>query len=383
MITRIVIIGGHIQALGLARQAHALGIEVVLYLTEPYSITKYSNSINQVIHGTTKTFLSDINRFALPENKTLLLPTNDEFITLLADHYDVLSTHFTLGIPDPQTIRLFEDKRNTSLFAQREGIPHPECFCPNSLDDLVSSAPTLHYPVVFKPAVMYTFHRIFGKKAFRCDTPEDLINIAKRVSTQYPINQIVVQEYLSGGPKHLFSYGVFAVDGEPKAWIIANRIRQNPMDFGNSTTYAITCNNREIESLACKIIKSTHYTGLAEVEFMYNDNKQRTELLEVNTRAWKWHTISEKHGFGFLDEMLRHYNNLPSCFTETEQTTAWVERLSDTIVSINEILHRRMSAKQWRNCFRPVKQYAVWSYKDPLPSIMYLLLSPLLYIKRH
>lgn len=380
MISRVIIIGGHIQALGVARQAHRLGVEVILYLTERFSVARWSNAVDKTLYGTLESFVSDISPYR--NSGTLLFPTGDDALEFLNRHRDSLSNDFILGIPSEEVVNIFADKRKTAKFASQYNIPHPECFCPESLDDIINRAASIKYPVVLKPAVMYTFHRQFGKKAFLCRDSEELLKTVKEIKDKYPINQIILQEYLSGGPQFLYSYGVFAADGIPRAWIMANRIRQNPMDFGNSTTFAVTCNIPEIEKIARQILETTNYTGLAEIEFMYNRQSQRYEILEINTRAWKWHTLSEKRGFGFFEFMLKYMNGESPAFSASNKSVAWVERLTDIVIIAKEILHKRISCQDVKSSYKMDKQFAVWSKRDPLPSVMYLLQSPILYFTR-
>ena len=382
MIKRIVILGGHIQALGLARQAHRLGLETILCSTESFAIARFSHCVKRTIKISSYSSLIETIK-AYEDDATLLFPTGDDAVAFMDKNRAYLASHFVLGIPNHNAVEVFSDKRNTASFASSHNIPHPNCFLPNTLKELSDKAPTFTYPVVLKPAVMYSFHRQFKKKAFLCTNPQDLLSKADQISRSYPVDQLLVQEFLSGGPRLLYSYGVFAVEGVPKAWIVANRIRQNPMDFGNSTTFAVTCDVPEIAAIAQRILETTHYTGLAEIEFMFNENRQRYEMLEVNTRAWKWHTLSEMRGFGFLSEMVRHLNGQPSMFTDGNVTVAWTESLTDVAVATKEMVHGRMRVKDFLSTYRTKKRHAVFSWSDPLPGLMYFILSPILYFTRH
>lgn len=49
MIKRVVIFGGHIQALGLARQVKAKGIEVVIVTDEGCSVARFSRAVDRTI----------------------------------------------------------------------------------------------------------------------------------------------------------------------------------------------------------------------------------------------------------------------------------------------------------------------------------------------
>ena len=65
------------------------------------------------------------------------------------------------------------------------------------------------------------------------------------------------------------------------------------------------------------------------------------------------------------------------------ERVAWCERLTDWTVVAKEIIHGRMTPREVIKSYRIQHESAVWSWRDPLPAIMYVLLSPILYIKRH
>lgn len=385
MVDEVIILGGHIQALGLARQSKSMGMKVVLCIDGSFSVARFSNSVSEVyVYDSLETLHSFIVSRTSDAKHILLFPTNDEAIQFLCDNYKELSERFYLGIPDPETVALFSDKRHTDDFSRANEIPSPRTWCLETLDDIKKYRDEFSFPVVLKPAVMYTFHDIFGKKAYKCDSFEDLMERSMFVASKFPINMVMVQEFLNGGPKNLYSYGCFAVNGVPMAWLIANRIRQNPYIFGNSTTFAKTCYVESIDKTAQKILSATKYTGLAEIEFMYDESNSEYKFLEINTRAWKWHTISENFGFGFLSEYIKYLNGV-SEYKSVDYTEpcAWVEHLTDVVVSAKAIAKGLLSFKEVRESYKLNKVSAVFSRKDKYPAIMYLLMSPFLFFKRH
>jgi len=385
MLNKIIIFGGHIQALGLARQAKNLCLKVIICVDDKHCVAAYSNTVDTIeCYNTTDELCSIVHKYASSEKDCLLFPTNDEMVEFLADKYDELKDNFCLGIPNPDTVNLFNDKRQAYQFAEQNGINAPKCWYPDTIEEVYALSDTLSYPVVVKPAVMYSFHKTFGKKAFRCDTKEDLLSVYSRIADHnYDLTTIIIQEFLNGGPKYLFSYATFAANGESKVSIMANRIRQNPMDFGNSTTFAVTCDVSEIKESAEKLLMLTNYFGLGEVEFMYDPISKTYKFLEINTRAWKWHTISNQLGFCFIDAMVNYFNGYNQTISIPFKKVGWVERLTDWTVAVKEILKGRMSISIFLNSYNIQKEYAVWSSKDPKPFFMYILLSPILFIKRH
>ena len=383
MIHSIIIFGGHIQALGLARQAKKEGLSVRLIIKDSWSVTRFSNSVDAVSICKNEDSISSLLE-SIDVHNTLLFPTSDEYVEYLSKNYDQLSSRFCLGIPNPPCVNIFANKRSTYQFCEDNQIPHPKSYYPNSINEIKLRSTTINYPIVVKPAIMYSFHKLLGKKAFLCSSSEELENQCSQIESKgYPINQLVLQEFLSGGAKCLYSFGVYAKDGKPRAWLQANRIRQNPMDFGNSTTFAVTCNIPQIEDTARKILQLTNYTGLAEVEFMYDANSNEYKFLEINTRAWKWHSISENFGFGFLSELIRDANGLESKFFPVCERKAWVERLTDWAVILKGSLKGKLNLQEAIKTYRIKKVSAVWSWRHPLPAIMYILMSPVLFLKRY
>jgi len=385
MISKVFILGNHIQALGLVRQVNKLKIPVYLFIQSHASLAKYSNSVKKTyFFKSTSQLLEKIHSLSGDSRETLLFPTNDEMVYFLRNNYNLLSKSFYVGIPIPDIVDIFYNKRFTYKFAENHKIPYPKSWFPESLDDIISIGRTLEYPVILKPAVMYLFHKTFGKKAIKCVNVEDLIEKARCISHEMPISDIIIQEFIDGGAKNLYSYGTYSFDGKPVAALMANRIRQNPMDFGNSTTFAITCNVPEIKKYAEKILGLLHYSGLAEIEFMYDEKISQFKFLEVNTRAWKWHTISNPLGFSFLGELINHENKTDMKGTlNFNNKVAWVDRFTDFSVVAKEIIKREMTLPEVLNSYKIRKEYAVWSKKDIIPFFMYLILSPYLYFKRY
>lgn len=382
-IDKVILLGGHIQALGLARQVQDCGLPVLLCIKDKYSVARFSNSISKCFICETEKEIEDfINKYS--NKNTLLFPTSDDYIDFIVDRYDYLKDKVQIGLPSLDVISAFNNKRSAYNYIKDLGVAQPTTYCPNNLEDIKELSNTIEFPIVLKPAVMHSFHRKFGKKAYLCKDKDSLLEKSKFIEDGgYPIDKLILQEYLSGGAKTLYSYGVYAEEGEVKSWIIANRIRQNPMDFGNSTTFAITCFIPEIEIAAKKIIEETKYSGLAEIEFMFDEKTGQYKFLEINTRAWKWHSISNNFGWGFMGEMLRNKNGLNSSFILPEKDMAWVERLTDFAVVLKELLKGRMKLSEVIKTYRLSKTNAVWSLKDIKPAIVYIILSPILFVKRH
>ncbi len=385
MIKKLIILGNHIQALGLARMADAIGLEVTLMNDYRASITRFSNACHHFILFKDEQDLLKKLIHRENEKDTLLVATNDGLISFISDNYNSLAAKYNLSIPQPDVVDVCLNKKLTYQKARTLDIPIPESYFPDSIDEIQDLAAKINYPVILKPAVMHTFYKKTGKKVFFCNNEYDLVQNYEKLLELIPPDEVIVQQFLDGGPKKLYSFASFTAGGIVYAGFVTNRLRQKPMDFGISTCYAKTVISREIESLASKFLTSINYFGLAEVEFMYDEVAKNYKLLEINPRTWKWHSIANKLGINWIKMLARSFNGDPlDTKIVREDGVAWVERLTDAYILCNEVIKKKMAVKDYLHSFANLNiESAVWSVKDPLPAIVYILLSPYLILKRN
>lgn len=125
-----------------------------------------------------------------------------------------------------------------------------------------------------------------------------------------------------------------------------------------------------------------NYRGLAEVEFMHDVRDGKYKLLEVNARIWGWHTIAIGAGVN-----LPYLSYLDILGKEVKQAgfikgINWIRLATDIPTAIIEILKGRMKIGAYLRSLRGKKQFAVWSFKDPMPFIVELIMLPYLWRKR-
>ena len=384
MIDTVILLGNHIQGLGVARICHAAGMRVHLFNEDALCVTRFSSTCDQFTRFDGDTDLL-VRLFALDvkDKRTLLMPTNDRFVGFMADHYDVLSRTFRLAIPSPEITDLCFNKIKTYTVAQELGIPIPESHFPESEEALQTLSTQLMYPVIIKPAVMYKFYSQLKKKVFLCHNAHELIENYRAATRVIVPDEIIVQEFLPGGPTQLYSFGSFCDSDKVWGSFVANRIRQKPMDFGVSTTFAKTVVNPRIDELATKFLTGINYFGVSEVEFMYDEQLNDFKLIEINPRTWKWHTIANRIGINVVKMLLDNLNEQPLTEQHNEQPDiGWTERLTDTYVVLTEAMKGRMSYRDYRQTQRLQKEFACFSWRDPLPGLMYIIMSPYLLFKR-
>ena len=384
MINRIILLGNHIQGLGVSRICRELGLEVHLFNEDSLCVTRFSNTCTKFTRFKgEQDLLQKLMKLNVPRNRALLMPTNDRWVGFLSDNYDALSEWYQLSVPEPEITDICYNKIKTYTRAKALGIPIPESYFPKDEEELRALEDKVSYPVIIKPAVMHTFYSKLGKKVYVCRNPEELLANYRLATGVILPEEVIVQEFLAGGPTKLYSFGSFC-SGE-KVWgsFVANRIRQKPMDFGISTTFARTVVNERINEQASRFLTGINYFGLSEVEFMYDDKTGEFKLIEINPRTWKWHTISNSIGINLIGMLVDYLNEQP--LQEQHNTRAdlgWTERLTDTYVVVTEAMKGRLNYADYLKSMRYKKEYACFSWKDPLPGVMYVALSPYLLLSR-
>jgi D-aspartate ligase len=383
MITSVFILGNHIQALGLTRLASKAGLSVSIFNDKKVSIARFSNTCKHFYLFKDKKHLLQLLMELGNNRSTILLATNDSLIDFLSVNFAELSRHYQLSIPDPKVVDICYNKRSTYLKAMELGIPIPESYFPDNLGELKALSDRIKYPVILKPAVMHTFHQVTGKKVLFCKDKAELLASYEKIVGIIPPEEVIVQEFLKGGARTLYSYGSFAAGGKIYGSLSANRIRQNPMDFGNSTCYAVTVSEPVFEELAVKFLKAINYFGMSEVEFMLDIDTGVFKMLEINPRAWKWHSIANKLDINFMQMMVDYLEGKEVKEKHNDLIgVAWIERFTDVYIAMNEIIHGRLGFREYWKTIKVPKESAVWSLKDPLPALMYILFLPFLFIQR-
>jgi D-aspartate ligase len=384
LIKIVIILGGHIQALGISRIAKQSNLFVHLIDHEAMCLTRFSRSCDKFNKYKDEVHLKNLLlKLNYKPHTSIILPTNDKMVKFLSDNHNELKKIYCLPFEDPEIIDICINKRKTYESAQSNGIPVPDTYFPDDFIQVNELKSRLQYPVIIKPAIMHTFFERTKKKAFMCNNEDELINNYKKAILIIPEDEIIIQEYLPGEGENLFSYCSLCIKGEIFGSIIANRIRQNPMDFGKSTTFAISKINERINYLGEKFLKSINYLGLSEVEFMYDNSIEDYKLLEINPRTWKWHTLAKKLDVNLIIMLIDQLNNnIGGKKINNKDEIAWIDDVTDLFISLSEIIKGKLKFKDYVNTIKLNKEHACWDIKDPIPFLMYILLIPYFLFKR-
>lgn len=359
----IIVLGGHVQALGIVRVFGRRGLPVVVVDKLAENIARHSRYCTAFHRVEGEALLSFLLHPQTVEayRGWVIFPTNDAHVSLLGLHHSGLSVHYLLAVDKWDSVSLFYNKRLTYTLAKELGVPIARTWFPQSVADL--SAMDVEYPCILKPAVMHTFYARLKRKVLFCRNQGELLQQYQVAIDVIPAEEVIVQEIIGGGGHNQFSACLLFLEGRVVDSLTANRLRQHPLDFGNATTYAELVQRPELVEQAAALLRAAGYNGLCEVEFKRDDRDGVVKFLEVNTRTWKWHMLAETAGVHFL---WNYYGHLTGQFLtggNQPRRASFVHLLTDLPVRLQLLLKGRKEALR----FRGPLAHAVWDRSDWRP----------------
>jgi len=380
-----VIIGGDFQGLGIARNLAPLEIPVII-VDQVFCIGRFSNLVRKCYKcpplTDTEAFIGFLEQLAVEEKLKhwVIYPTSDTAVYILSKYKSRLAKYYLIPTPEWKITKFAYDKKLTYQLSQQLNIPVPKTFFPENIEEL--NRTDLDFPVILKPTVKEKFFSITKRKAIQANDKNELKKAYQYMTSIIDSSQIMVQQLIRGGGNNLYSFCSLFGDSTVKAKIIAKRTRQHPMDFGNATTFAVTCEIPELEDTSVRILKEMDYYGLSEVEFMYDNDDNTFKLIEINARTWGWHTLGSKAGVNFSSLLFSDINNKPVSVETFKENIKWVRLLTDVPIVISEILKKHLSFRDYLKSMRGEKEFAVFSKEDPLPFIVELIMAPYFWYRR-
>ena len=271
----------------------------------------------------------------------------------MSRHAERLERRFTLTTSPWDLYLPAVDKRSVYQHADTLGLDTPRTWCPESAESLEQY--DLPYPVILKPAYRIEHNPFTDQKAWRIDDHADLLREFTRAATFVDASLVMIQELIPGGGTEQYAFGAVCHDGDVLASVTVRRARQYPVDFGRASTYVETVECPEVESgqRCCSRLK---LTGMVEVEFKRDPRDGRYKLLDVNARAWGWHSIGAAAGVDFAALAWQLANGNPIERTRGRPGIRWVRLIIDLPASLREIApHPRSWAPYARSLRRPIE----------------------------
>jgi len=380
------VVGGDHPGLGVARSLGRRGIPVYV-LEDQHSVSSFSRYVQKVIKttnlrdetATVEALLQAGKEFNL--NGWVLYPTRDETVVAVARHREALSKIFRVTTPDWETIQWAWDKNKTWQLAEQIGVPSPQTWNVRNEEELEPLFSRL--PLAVKPAIKENFFYATGAKAWRANTPEELRQYYRKAAAQISTDEIMLQEIIPGDGSKQFSYCAFAIAGKAHSVLIARRDRQHPREFGRAATYVETVDVPALEALAERFLCAIRYYGLVEMEFKLDDRDQRYKLLDVNARAWGFHSIGPAAGVDFCYMLYADQMGEKVEPVRARSGVGWLRLVTDIPTAASQMLGGYLPISSYWRSLRNTRIESVFAKEDPMPSVGEFALLPYLVFKKY
>jgi len=318
--------------------------------------------------------------------KRLLIPASDDCAGFVGKYHAALSTAYGVVAPDMAVMEAIIDKQSQYEQASRLGIPIPETYFPDSVDEVVRLAPTLdNFPYVIKPLVAHAWRRASmkgvsqGKKGFAVHSPEELIE--RYESIAQGDSRVMIQEVIGGSDDRLFTFLSYCnTESRPIAYCIRKKIRQFPVDFGYCTL-TVSCHDDVVRDQSIRLLHGIGFQGISGVEWKLDPQSGLYKLIEINPRAVNTSAIAGACGvdlpfIAFEDRMHGNAGEV----TEWQDGIKWTNFEQDVWAA--RVLQQRgqLTLVEWRRSIAGRKVDAVFALDDlrPFAGYFFALLKSLL-----
>ena len=383
--TGAIVVGGDYQGLGIVRSLGRHHVPICI-VDDEKSISRFSR---YATHSITVPSLRDERKTVdeilrigrrLDLKGWVLFPTRDETVAAFARYRSELLEFFDVPTPGWETMKWVWNKRNTYNLAKDLGIPIPNTWYPDSIQDLeeIREDP----PFAVKPAIKEHFFYATRAKAWRANSYAELRSLFSRALAQVGPGEVMIQDLIPGDGRQQFSYCAFFKDNKAVGSMVVRRTRQHPAEFGRASTFVETLELPILEELSGRFLRAINYYGLVEMEYKLDPRDGQYRLLDVNGRTWGYHSLGYAAGVDFPYMLFADMGGKEQEPRRARPGVNWVRLVTDVPTGISEAAKGRQSWRDYVHTLRLAHVESVFSREDPVPGFMELALLPYLSVKR-
>lgn len=312
MIKGIIIIEGHVQGLSNARSASEMGLPVWV-MHNGSCIAKHSTSCSKFYQCSpyqSEEFIKELVHLGKKNElrNWLLIPSNDYAVLNLSKHKNELSPFYLTFSSDISILENIVNKKSLLTLAKGKGIAIPKTYSLRFLEEIKKTE--IGFPVITKGIIGQDFYKQVGRKAVISNSKEEFIINIHDISKKIELKETFTQELISNkNSNHNTTLSVccLCVKGKVLNIWMGEKLNQHPVAFGTATlTRSIFC--KELGEPSKKLMSELNYTGICEIEWLYNSKQEQYNLIEINPRSWLWIELAKASGMNFIKDMIDHLN---------------------------------------------------------------------------
>jgi predicted ATP-grasp superfamily ATP-dependent carboligase len=369
--------------LGIARSLGERGVRVVGLTAERGVYGNFSRHVKAVRCADSRTRpeallnqLLDLGRQF--RHRSVLFPTRDHDLIFLDRYREELAPHFLPVMPRREALSCCLDKWETYLHAKRAGVPTPRCWLVGDEAELRACARELAYPCILKPLASHHWHGarnwelVGARKAISVESEEQLLREYAVIARVEP--RVLVQERVAGGDDCLVIAACY-IDQQSifRAGFNTQKLVQVPAEVGTGCIVQ-SADRPELFEPTVRLLRAMAFTGIAEVEYKWDAAAQEYKLIEVNPRPWDQHRLGAACGVDLVYQAYCDHAGQPVPMAPVRYSAQkWIAEDALLMAVLRLLWRREPGVRSLLRQARGRKQFAIWSAKDPLPFLAYLV----------
>lgn len=192
------------QGLAVIRALGSKGLRVFAAGLEPNSLgffSRYTAGFCQYPSPLTdkrrfvSTIVEAVSQYSIP----VVFPVVESTVIALDEFRSELGGQTKLALPSTDSLLQALDKKETLTLAATLDIPIPKSCFPHSLDEALTFAENVGYPIAMKPRAYRSYRRVSGGASFKVAYARDSKDLVKELQPFYQENTYpILQEYCAG-----------------------------------------------------------------------------------------------------------------------------------------------------------------------------------------
>ncbi len=371
------------SALAIARSLGGRGNRIIMASDHPRSIAFYSKHCDQRFLYPSpiddkEAFIESISTFLERNDVDLLIPVSDKTCYPIVENKAKLKDLTCVACPDKEMMEEVFDKSLTLRTAIRLGVPVPETYFIENIENIFPLAQELRYPVVIKPRWSWYWKDGKAKAGVRrfVSSEEELLLAYQEMNTEIPLPMI--QEVVRGDGVGLFA---LTENGVPLATFAHHRLREVNPSGGASTLREGVPTNGQVKEHGLGLLREIGWNGVAMVEFKLDARTNVPKLMEINGRFWGSLDLAARSGVDFpfllFQQMMGERPDGPMDYRSGHRSR-WVKGDLERMVHIfkdpeRSIKEKLRSLTEALNFWSRDVSYDVLKLDDPWPGLIELL----------
>jgi predicted ATP-grasp superfamily ATP-dependent carboligase len=295
---------------------------------------------------------------------------NDDSQQLVHEHRVELARYYALLLNDAEVADAVIQKDLFQPLAAARGLPIPQALAWETLE-------TFERPVLVKPRSKFDWKaspvhlRLFGRRG----KARIFVNgraVLAETHAQQLRDQIVLQEYVSGDDRQIWSFHGFADERHQLLdWFIGRKIRTYPALTGEST-YLELAHDEELAALGQRLATALPLKGVFKIDLKRDAGTGRFYVLEVNARYNLWHYLGAANGVNLPRTAYRYllYGERPAASARYGTAYRWIYLRGDWQAYRAAAARGELGLVRWIASLTAGPMVCqLFSWADPLPFV--------------